>query len=757
MKEKERIAEIEHLKRIMEEIDTQLAIASETYTTTQAVLDQTIAEYWDSIFSDAQDEAQFIENIARQRILAAASYRRYHQLTKLQESAYFARIDFQENHPKADPEAIPIYIGVASLTNRQTHTLLIYDWRSPIAGMFYDFGRGPAYYQAPGGKISGTITLKRQFKIDHGRIIYMFDSDLKIDDEMLQALLSKSADSKMRTIITSIQREQNLAIRDEKHRILFVEGPAGSGKTSIALHRVAYLLYRERHSLTAENFVIFSPNRIFSDYISNVLPELGEKNIQQMMFQDYLLQALSPISDNVEEQEYQLEYLYQRTDDPDYLIRSSSIAFKSSPQFASIIHRYLEAIEAEIAALPDLTLEGHPIISRDEWATLFTKTLTYLPMAKRLAQLRRMIYARLRPIIRQLREDEAVHIATHTEEVNERTIKALARLNVRKRMEPFYNTLQNRTELNPLYLYRKLFADQALMQRLAGDETIPAEWSSICQITLEAIDHNQILYEDALPLLFFQGTLEGFSAFSDIRHLVIDEAQDYTLFHYEILKRLFPKCSWTILGDPAQSIHPYLHTADFDTAARILADESAETGEDTTIIQLSRSYRSTYEIQRFAEAILGKNTAEPIQRSGRRPLLIQVGELKDMEIAIVHQIDHFQQEGGKSIAIICKTLQEAVAVFEKISQHLEVHLITPESIEFKRGIVIVPAYLAKGLEFDSVIIYNVNEQMYRSEAERNILYTICTRALHQLTLIYYGNLSPLLTGIDPQTYDTSRY
>jgi len=754
MKEKERIAEIEHLSRIMKEIDSQLAVASENHAKAQAALDQSIAEYWDSIFSDAQDEAQFIENIARQRILTAASYRRCLQLTKLQESAYFARIDFQESHPHAEPESRPVYIGLASLSDPQSHALLIYDWRSPIAGMFYDFGRGPAHYLAPGGKISGTITLKRQYKIDHGQIIYMFDSDLKIDDEILQALLSKSADSKMRTIVTSIQREQNLAIRDETHRVLFVRGPAGSGKTSIALHRAAYLLYRDRRSLTAQNILIFSPNRIFSDYISNVLPELGEENIRQMMFQDYLLRALSSYSVDVEERDAQLEYLYLPEDSPDRRIRMAGIAFKSSPAFAAIIHRYLETIEKEIAALPDVEFEGRQLIPRDEWAELFSKTLTYLPMAKRLAQLRKTVYTRLRPIIRQLREDEALHIAATGEEVNERTIRALARLNVRKRMEPFYSALQERTELNPLALYRRLFEDGDLFRRLAKDESIPDEWPAVCQMTLEAMDNQQIFYEDSLPLLFLQGVLEGFTTYSDIRHLIIDEAQDYTLFHYEILKRLFPKCSWTVLGDPAQSIHPYLHTADFETASRILADASAGTDEDTAIIQLSRSYRSTYEIQRFAEGILGENTAKPIHRSGRRPILVQAAGSEDMANAVIRQIGLFQQEGWKSVAVICKTLQDAAAAYEKLSQHLDIHLITPESIEFKRGIVIAPAYLAKGLEFDAVIIYNVNDQTYRSAMERNILYTVCTRALHRLALVYSGNLSPLLSEVDPKTFET---
>jgi DNA helicase-2/ATP-dependent DNA helicase PcrA len=354
----------------------------------------------------------------------------------------------------------------------------------------------------------------------------MFDSDLKIDDEILQEILSKSTDSKMKTIITSIQREQNRAIRDENHRILFVQGPAGSGKTSIAMHRAAYLLYRDRNTITANNILVFSPNRIFSDYISGVLPELGEENVRQTIFQDYLIRNLAQLPFNIEERDEQLEYLYQRKNQTDYTVRTASIRYKSSEAFTRVITNYIRVIQDRIQNYPDIVFEGETIFTQSEWSTLFGQTLSYLSISRRLAQLKKMIQIRLRPIIHRLRSEEVEKIAATGEEVNERVIKALARIAVKEKMAAFIGEITERTIVDPLILYRRLFEDQTLLQRLAGGDPMPAEWPAICRLTLTGLEQGRIFYEDSLPLLYFQGCLNGFPTKSGIRHLVLDEAQD---------------------------------------------------------------------------------------------------------------------------------------------------------------------------------------------------------------------------------------
>jgi DNA helicase-2/ATP-dependent DNA helicase PcrA len=751
MNDKERALEIEHLASIVTEIHTQLSLANSSHTTLQTELNKSLTDYWEDSTTDFWQEAQFIETVARQRSIATASYRRYLQLQKLLASPYFGRIDFIEAQPSPAATAEPLYIGLATLSDQASKAILIYDWRSPIAGMFYDFERGPARYQSPIGPISGLITLKRQFKIVDGHMEYLFDSDLKIDDEILQEILSKSADSKMRTIITSIQREQNQAIRDEQHRILFVQGPAGSGKTSIAMHRAAYLLYRERNTLTAKNILIFSPNRIFSDYISNVLPELGEENVQQTVFQDYLITVLADLPFEIEERDTQLEYLYGRTEESDYRRRIASIHYKSAPAFTKLLTNYLHRIQNDIQNNPDLVFNGETIFTHQEWSTVLN-SLSYLPIAKRLAQLKRLIQVRLRPLIHQLRDDEAIKIAARGEEVNERVIKALARLAVKEQLTGFITDLNSRTVLDPLVLYRRLFEDRNLFNQLAESTEVPAAWEDIRHLTLTNFDQGKILYEDSLPLLFLQGCLMGFPSRNDIRHLVIDEAQDYTLLQYQILKRIFPKSSWTILGDPAQAIHPYLQTADFEAAANILSNQTTAVVV-SRIIRLTQSYRSTSEIQAFARQLLANpESTEQIQRLGSLPQIIRVAAPQTLCVTIAATIAQLQAEGWKSIAVICKTLAEATNAFKELSHLTEISLLTPETIEFRRGVVVIPAYLAKGLEFDAVLVYNVSNDAYGSAPERNILYTVCTRALHRLLLYYTGTLSCLVEEVSAESY-----
>jgi DNA helicase-2/ATP-dependent DNA helicase PcrA len=744
MNDQERIFEIKRLADVLTEIRSQLGAGAADYRETRAELREALTDYWENVYTDLWDEAQFVETVARQRSIAAASYQRQLQLRKLADSPYFARIDFAEDRPGGRGPAEPIYIGIATLTDRSTGALLIYDWRSPVAGMFYDFERGRAHYQCPIGTITGLISLKRQFKITDGRMEYLFDSDIKIDDEILQQILSRSADAKMRTIITSIQREQNQIIRDDAHRFLLVQGPAGSGKTSIALHRAAFLLYRERNALTAKNILIFSPNRIFSDYISNVLPELGEENVLQTTFHDYVTRIQSQLGVVVEERDEQLEFLYGGTADPDYAARVAGTRYKSSAGFIRMIRDYLALLEAKIRDYPGIEFLGEAIMSQEEWRRLFFQELSYLPPARRLAQIKRLIQLRLRPLIHQLREAEEQKIAASGEEVNERTIKALARIAVKEAMEEFIAVITNRTELDPLALYRRLYEDEELFGGLAGGR-IPPEWPAIRSFTADWLSRGQIPYEDAAAFLFFQGSLNGFPVRDRIRHLVIDEAQDYSLLQYEILKRLFPKSAWTVLGDPAQSIHPYLETVDFEAAAALLKAGSPDDANAPRVIRLTRSYRSTREIQAFCQGLLPElSPVEQIQRPGPLPRLVLVQTRDSLAAPIAGAISALRAEGWNSIAVITKTLREATEAYRGLKNRTELFLVTPEISEFRRGAVILPSYLAKGLEFDAVLVYDVSAAIYDNEAERNLLYTVCTRALHRLILYCSGEPSPLL-------------
>jgi DNA helicase-2/ATP-dependent DNA helicase PcrA len=733
---------------VLDKIKLQLEGGQDSFRGARQELQNALAFFWENKSANWWDQAQQAEAVDRQRSLAAVSWHRKARLEKMAESPYFGRIDFQENQPVIMNEPEPVYIGIAALADPDSGRHLIYDWRSPVAGMFYDYEPGPAQYHCPAGIISGDISLKRQYKISDGRILSMFDTDLKIDDEILQEILGKSADAKMRTIVNSIQREQNRVIRDEDHRLLMVQGPAGSGKTSIALHRVAYLLYLERDTITARNILILSPNRIFSDYISGVLPELGEENVLQTTFRDYLINCQPGFSMQFEERDIQLEYLLSCPEGNAYQTRTAGIGYKSSPEFATLLRDYLAHLEEElIQNSPEIEFRGQIILSREEWRTLFRVNLAYLPLAERLNQLKHRVQVKLRPLIHELRQEKEAAIAATGEEVNEKTIKAMARMEAQRELEIIYNKLDRATRLNPLSLYRKLFEDQKLFRNLKKTAQTPPEWPEIRDQTLAALNRDSIPFEDSLPLIFFQGCLSGFPVKRGIRHLIIDEAQDYSILHYEILRRLFPESSWTVLGDPAQSVHPWMHPVDISEAARLLGIT------DAISIRLKRSYRSTRQIQDFCQGILAEGERfEHINRPGLLPEVYQLPSREAIALMICKKIRELQSGGLRSFAVICKTAREATEVYQKLSGRIQLTLITRETGEYHSGVIILPIYLAKGLEFDGVFVTDAGAQNYSREADRKLLYIACTRALHRLFLLYQGRCSPFIQRLSAELY-----
>lgn len=749
MNEKEQQAERIKLKDTLQQINRQLDSTAIDCNDSRVELHKNLTDYWENLSGNTSDEAQLIEVVTRQKNISAVIHQKHFQLQKMASSPYFGRIDFAEEEADVSLLPEPIYIGIASLANPDSVELLIYDWRTPIAGMFYDFERGPAFYHCPVGEIRGTITLKRQYKIIHGQLKYMFDSEIKIDDEILQEILGRSVDDKMKTIVTSIQREQNRIIRDEGHRLLFVEGAAGSGKSSIALHRVAYLLYRERKTITANNIIIFSPNHIFSDYISNVLPEIGEENVLQITFYDYMMRFLAQLPIKIEERSTQLEYLFMSAPNRNLCVRQSGIRYKSSAAFETILQNYLAYLNTQATKnYPSIEFNGQIIFSKEDWQNYYSNRFASLPPAKRLTKIRQLIQNRLQQLVIRLRQEKETEITASSNTVNEKELKALARMAARKDLRPIFEQIDRLTASpSPLKLYRRLFYDKTLFHRLSHNTIVPHEWPAICTQTLDQLDSGQLFYEDSFSLLYFKGILEGFPANYDMKHLVIDEAQDYTILQYKILAQLFPHCSWTVLGDPAQSIHPCLQVASFKQASQAIAVENP------LILRLSRSYRSTQEIQKFSTELLGDQRGNSsVNRPGTLPELMHIQEPSCLTESIVPIIKRLQNEGCRSIAVICKTAHEAEKIYQAIHSRTKIHLIATDDAAFSRGTVVIPTYLAKGLEFDGVIILNADKKNYESKTDRHILYTSCTRALHRLILCYCNEVSPFIAAISSDLY-----
>jgi DNA helicase IV len=614
--------------------------------------------FWDEVtvnVSTLEDAAETYASMKQQAEVLSERERSHRnsvaalsKLKRLVRSPYFGRIDFRED---GESRAEQIYLGIASFQDEDGETFLVYDWRAPISSLYYDYPPGPAAYETPVGFIRGEMLLKRQFMIRDGHIRLMFDTGVTIGDELLQQALSRNADAQMKSIVATIQKEQNRIIRNDRSRMLIVQGAAGSGKTSAALQRVAYLLYKNRETLQADQMVLFSPNPLFNSYVSTVLPELGEENMQQTTFQEYLEHRLGK-QFQVEDPFSQLEYVLTSAGHPGYDARISGIRFKSSADFMKAIHAYAAMLGQEGMCFKALHFQG-----RD-------------------------------------------------------------------------------------------FADERLLATLVGAADIPELWPEICRQTVEKLERSELAYEDATPFLYLQELVLGFQSNTAVRHVFVDEAQDYTPFQLEFLKRLFPRCRMTALGDLNQAI--FAHTPALQDADPLTALYGPER---TELIRLTRSYRSTREIVEFTRGIVpGGEEIEPFDRSGEKPRIIMTANRDALHDRIAADIDALRADGYESIAIICKTAGESAEAFEALNERIPLHLITKHTPSFEKGTVVIPAYLAKGVEFDAVILYDGSQDKYGREQERKLFYTVCTRAMHLLHIYTLGEPSPFITAVHPETY-----
>lgn len=649
-------------------------------------------------------------------------------------SPYFARMDFIE---KGEERAEKCYIGISNLIN-ENFDFLIYDWRAPISSMFYDYEIGQAEFKCPEGIVEGELTLKRQYKINNGEIEYMFESNLKIDDEVLQDILSKSTDTKMKGIVTTIQREQNKVIRNEEYKNLIVQGPAGSGKTSVALHRIAYLLYKHRDKITPKNIVIFSPNDIFNEYISDVLPELGEDNMCQTTFKEYMHKALGTglSKENYSEM---MEYILASKKEAGYQIRINNIKFKSSMEFIDILKRYVTFMEKEDTNFKNIKFRGNLIISSQDLEELFYKDYVKLPRKRRLQKIRERILFLLKPYEEQRIEEVANELKDSGSYLDKAEIVEHSTAMVKNELKEIYHKINGMTKFDLLGIYKKLFENLEFFLKDSNIEFNKKKISEIKSYTLEKIKARRLNYEDQIALLYLKGAMGDLPKTSEIKYVIIDEAQDYSPLQYEIFYQLFNHANMTILGDLNQSINPFMNVGDYTNISHIFAENN------TCIINLTKSYRSTMEITKFSRRLLDKGLeAQCVERSGEEPLLLCFSNEEAIKEKLLEDIKIYNEKNYKSIGIITKTAKEANEVYNFLKDKTNVRAIMKDDDEYVSGVLIIPAYLAKGLEFDVVIIYDAGDENYSCEEERLLLYTACTRALHVLRVYYSGNITTLL-------------
>ncbi|MBC1566095.1 UvrD-helicase domain-containing protein [Listeria booriae] len=720
--------------------------------------------FWDEIkvnletFDDRLETALSIKQQAE--FLAERELTHHHRdkalqiLRKLKDSPYFARVDFT---PDDTNETTPIYIGIAGLSNETEDDYLIYDWRAPISSMYYDFSPGPAEYASMEKIISGTMDLKRQFIIRHGELQSMFDTNVAIGDELLKEVLGNNASDKMKNIVATIQKEQNQIIRNVKNNYLIVQGVAGSGKTSVALQRAAYLLYHYKEELNNDNMLLFSPNPLFSSYIASVLPDLGETSIQQLTFQAYVEKRLGKHL-TIESPFSQMEYLLTTEN----AARKAGIRFKASLAFKEYIDQYADQLSTDGLVFKNIALRGNVIISKEAIGAYFYSLDPTISIPNRMSMTKDWLLEELAFLEKEERdkdwvkdEAELLDIEDYTEVYHDlqdnaeddtfddfdKELKILTAKIARKYFRKIRAAVSKLKFLHITVLYKKLFDVQA------DYASLPENWDTVCVYTLESLRQKELLYEDTSPYMYLEDKLTRLKTNTQIKHLFIDEAQDYSPFQFFVLQQLFPSARMTILGDIHQAI--YMHTLN---SATLFSGEEVQT-DNTEKIELHKSYRSTRQIVDFTRHLLVADLEiEPFERDAEKPSFVLCMDGQERDAKLRHTLSGLIGKEYGTIAVICKTAAESAAMYEQLSPAFDVQLATEHSYSYDSGIIVLPAYLAKGIEFDAVIIPDASAHNYEKSFEQNLFYTACTRAMHELVLFAVGDKTPFMNRVPADFY-----
>jgi len=699
-----------------------------------------------SDFDKLTEMVQYLSEIKNQ----TASYTNISEYAqryqKLIQSPYFGRFDFKEEGFAGEDK---IYIGLANVMDKNTHEVYVYDWRAPIASIFYRYEPGPAEYETPLGPSKGRVLLKRQYKIINSKLRYFFDCSVRITDDILQEVLSRHASVKMRNIVETIQKEQDIVIRDTENQLLIVQGAAGSGKTSIALHRIAFLLYEGLNTnLKSQNILIISPHDVFSQYISGVLPELGEENVLQATFDDLYRSFLSPRFTLSSKEDY-LEELILTAGSPEGERNRQRALFKGSDAFRRILDKWLAYYGRKLIAFEDASFNGKILAGKQLLKNRFLHNEIDVPMNKQLAKLERYLLPLIHPYKKEHLQKIAKIVAKSERHALE--VKSFSRLLMIRQCRAYRRRIRNFTKVDFYQIYRLLFSHPHFMAALARDPSLPPELMDYFRSTSQYLNRGQINYEDYAPLLYLQLKIEGRRKFSAIKQVIIDEAQDYTPLQYHIFKLLFRGANFTLLGDINQSIigAPDMHFYDQITAI-LAAKKSSQ-------LLLRKSFRSTMEIQTFTRQLLnGTPQNEIFPRKGEPVSLWQVDSATALRQVVLEEMARLLEAGCETAAVICKSQKEAETVYgelknaagDKLSGKLT--LVKPHDKDYKKGPMVISVLMAKGLEFDGVIVYNAGKDNYRSESERNLLYIACTRALHHLSVTCLGEKSPFIREPHPR-------
>lgn len=708
-----------------------------------------------STYSGMMETAMSIRQ--QQQMLSERENRQEHAarelgtLTKLEKNPYFARIDFREGTEAHDET---IYIGMASYTDKPDH-YLIYDWRAPISSIYYNGGIGQVTYQTPDGEQTVDVKLKRQFQIENAKIKTVFDTEEVVGDQMLLDALGGHSDTKMKSIVTTIQKEQNQIIRDTKSELLFVQGAAGSGKTAAVLQRVAYLLYQYRGNLNSGQIILFSPNQLFNDYINQVLPELGEQNMVQMTFYQYSSHRLPSIK---------VETLSQRFDDQLEEKTQQLNEFKGGLAYFKAVSAYANHLNTEDMRFRNLMFNGKVLIPKEKIREIYYQFNENYNLRNRLSATREALLKILnRKVHVEMKKkwvEEAVQNLSREEimqmhqEGDEEILNADKEFNflARRIVIKAFRRVQRQIVRNHFLSINNQFVHmlRSVPQILALDQYgIDSDtWKQDIEATIGRLKEGRLSLADATAYIYLYDLMTGKRGEKDIKYLFIDEVQDYSAFQLAFLKFSFPRAKFTLLGDLNQAIFTH------ENSRKLLGELSNMFPADKTrVVQLTKSYRSTEQITNFTKHIL-TNGEEivPFNRQGELPKISIAAGMDDAVERVKTQAEENLAE-HETTAIIGKTLKECRQLSGKLAEvGVRSTLIRTENQRLVKGIIIVPSYLAKGLEFDSVIMWDASRACYPDERDRQLVYTICTRAMHRLTIVANKKLSPIFETVPKQEY-----
>ncbi len=663
----------EYLAFVTEKLENRLEQLEEAISDVQKDIDEMNTYYWENYTEMDQYGYENFDNqqALKQQVNANQENRKMkHRLKKMLEDPYFGSVDFVYEDEEEEER---FYIGIGNFAERAGSIPLTYDWRAPVSGLFYDYDKGEASYEAPGGTMAGEILSKWQYKIRRGKMIYEFESEMKIDDDILKQELGAAGDIQLKNIVRTIQKEQNAIIRNTKDRILVIQGAAGSGKTSVALHRIAYLLYHDRKTLKSSNILILSPNSVFSDYISHILPELGEENIREMSLDLFAYRELKGVASDCEDRYDYLEkmMMFENAE------ARERYQFKQSKDFIGVMEGFLVELEDRVIDFRDVKFHGMEMKAEEIMHLFYFKFLD-IPLLSRM------------------------------EAVMEYFIDSYETLYDRHLSEEKQEEIQHK--FMRMYVTRDLYKIYNWLLEDYGYPVLP-------DVPLEK---RKLEYEDVYPILYLKYRLCNVTDHREIKHLVIDEMQDYSYLVYIILSKMF-SCRMTILGDRAQTMD--------EKPQDVLTFLPKILGKEIRRIEMKKSYRNTTQVAEYAMKISGDTDIELLQRHGKE---VAEETCLSMEEALQKAVGELRlgEEDYETAAILTMTEKEAILVAEWLKeQKIEASYIDRDSSTFKKGITVTTFYLAKGLEFDQVFIVGGNPE---NGVFKQFRYICATRALHEL-------------------------